>query len=220
MALKTHSTAVTLLAFAIFGSAFASANQTSQRFEADVSQAQDITIDIPAGQVLVVGATGNKLLAEVKATCKQDKPIDRTNCQAVLNDLGWSNKMGKGAQLSLVPAKITRYDDIQIDIKISVPNDKPLNIIQAAGDLSIDGTSACVNASLNAGQLSLKLKESQVAAAELHAKVGDVKLTDTKGQTRSGERSLLVGADLSHKGSGSCPIKAEVMAGEVHLTLY
>lgn len=220
MALKTHFTAVTLLAFAISGSAFANANQASQRFEADVSQAQDITIDIPAGQVLVVGATGSKLLAEVKATCKQDKQIDRPNCQAVLNDLGWSNKMGKGAQLSLVPAKITRYDDIQIDIKISVPNDKPLNIIQAVGELSIEGTSACVNANLNAGQLNLKLKESELGSAELHAKVGDAKLTDVRGQTRSGERSLLVGADLSHKGKGSCSAKADVMAGEVHLTLY
>lgn len=215
MALKTHFTAVTLLAFAASGSAFANDNQTSQRFEADVSQAQYISIDIPAGQVLVVGATGNKLLAEVKASCKQGR-----DCQAVLSDLGWSNKMGKGAQLSLVPAKITRYDDIQIDIKISVPNDKPLNIIQAAGDLNIEGTSACVNASLNAGQLSLKLKESKVATAELHAKVGDAKLTDSRGQTGAGERSLLVGADLNHKGSGSCPVKAEVMAGEVHLTLY
>ncbi|MFO1389287.1 hypothetical protein [Cellvibrio sp.] len=220
MALKTHLIAVTLLAFTISGTALANDNQNSKRFEADVSQAQDITIDIPAGQVLVVGATGNKLLAEVKASCKQDRKIDRANCESVLNDLGWSNKMGKGAALSLIPNKITRYNDIQIDIKISVPNDKPLNIIQAAGELSIEGTSACLNANLNAGQLNLKLKESELGSAELHAKVGDAKLTDVRGQTRSGERSLLVGANLSHKGNGSCSAKADVMAGEVHLTLY
>ncbi len=220
MARKKYFISLALLSMSLSGVALANDNQKSQRFEADVSQAQDITIDIPAGQVLVVGSAGSKLLAEVKASCKQDKKVDKANCETVLKDLGWSSKMGKGAALGLLPNKITRYDDIQIEIKISVPNDKPLNVIQAAGDLSIEGTSACVNASLNAGQLNVKLKESQLASAELHAKVGDVKLTDTQGKTRSGERSLLVGADLTHKASGSCPLKAEVLAGEVHLSLY
>jgi hypothetical protein len=221
MFIKKYLIAFGLPGFIFSGFAFADENQKTQRFEADVTQAQSINLEIPAGQVAVVGTAGSKLIAEVKASCKDVKRLDKDACQAVLNELDWSKKIGKNTEIGLVPEKITRYDNIQIEVRVSLPADKNVNVNLAAGDLSVEGTSACITASVNAGQLHLKLKESQLASAELHAKVGDATLTNLKGETRAGERSMLVGADLSwNKGTGACRAKAEVMAGAVHLTLY
>jgi len=221
MSIKNYCIALALLGFSVSGFTLASENQKVQRFEADVANAQHISLDVPAGQVMVVGTAGNKLVAEVKASCKDVKRTDKDSCEALLKELDWSKKIGKNTEIGLVPEKITRYDNIQIEVKVSLPADKKLNVNLAAGDLNLDGTNACIEASVNAGQLNLKLKESQLASAELHAKVGEAKLTNTKGETRSGERSMLVGANLTwDKGTGACHAKADVMAGEVHLTLY
>ncbi|HSX52360.1 MAG TPA: hypothetical protein VLF09_15450, partial [Cellvibrio sp.] len=74
-------------------------------------------------------------------------------------------------------------------------------------------------AEVSAGQINIDLKESQLATAELSAKVGDVKLNTAKDGDVSGARSLLVGAHLEWQGTGSCHTKAKVLAGEAKLAL-
>lgn len=210
----------TLSLLAVFSSAIvlAGEGERSITLQEDVTQAELIKLNVPAGEVEIVGTTGNSLTAVVTAICQKE---NQENCYQLLKELRWSKTTGKTAELALTPSGITRYDHVSLKIKIGVPQDKNLDINLSAGELRIENTSACINASLNAGQLNLKLKESQLASAELHAKVGDVKLTNPNGETRAGERSMLVGAGLNwSKGTGACRAKAEVMAGEVHLTLY
>lgn len=210
-----------LLAFALLCStsvAMASESEFSKRIELDVSSAQELNVSIPAGKVKLVGTSGNMLVTEAKVRCKSPS-VEK--CQSFLKEMEWSKKIGAKTNLSLLPTSVTDYDAVNIDIKISVPSNRPLNVELTAGELSIENTSACVNANLKAGQLNLKLSEAQLAAAYLHAQVGDVKVTNVRGDTQKGERSLLVGAKLSfEEGKGSCRANAEVMAGEVHLTLY
>ncbi len=86
--------------------------------------------------------------------------------------------------------------------------------------LNFNGTSTCLTANVNAGEINIKLKETQLASAELNAKVGDVKLITANGETIEGSRSLLVGASLEwNKGTGTCHTKASVLAGEAQLVL-
>ena len=194
-------------------------DQNKQTLQLDVSNAQSISLDIPAGKLVVQGVKGSKLQAEVKATCKDKKAEDPAACQALLNALNWSKKVDKNAEIALMPTKITDYEDITVEVKITVPENKPLNVKLAAGELQINGTSACLTAEVNAGNLVINLKEAQLASALLKSKVGDVSLTTTTGEKISGDRAMLVGADLNWKGKGSCHLKANLLAGEAQLIL-
>jgi hypothetical protein len=156
----------------------------------------------------------------VKASCQQEK---RDKCLELLKELGWSKKTGNVTEFGLSPSGITRYDHVTIKVKFGVPKDKKLEVNLSAGELRIAETSACLTADVNAGEINIKLKESQLASAELSAKVGDVKLVTAKGDRIEGERSLLVGASLDWKGAGTnigaCHTKASVLAGEAQLVL-
>lgn len=196
--------------------AFAADNERSLVLEADVSHAELVKIDIPAGEVQAVGTTGNNLTAQITASC-QKKNLE--SCRRLLKDLAWTKKTGDNLELGLSPSGITHYDDVTVKIKVGVPKDKRLEVHLSAGELHINNTSACLIASVNAGEVNITLNKSQLASAELNAKVGDVKLVTAQG-SYEGERSLLVGASLKwDQGTGSCHTQASTLAGEVQLTL-
>jgi hypothetical protein len=210
---------VILLLLASSLAASASDNQKKLTAQIDVASAQSISLDIPVGKLVVQGVKGNALEAEVTATCKDEKAEDKEACQALLNGLNWSKKVGKNTELALLPVKIVEYEDVTVEVKITLPENKPLNVKLAAGELHINGTSACLNAEVNAGDLSMNLKAAQVASALLKSKVGDVNLTTAAGEKISGERAMLVGAELAWKGKGSCHLKANLLAGEARVIL-
>lgn len=197
--------------------AFATEGERTITLQDDVSKAELIRLNVPAGDVEITGTTGNSLTAVVTAVCQQE---NQKNCYQVLKELSWSKKTGSITEFGLTPAGITRYDHVTIKVKLGVPKDKKLEVNLSAGELRIEGTSGCLTANVNAGEIKINLKESQLASAELHAKVGDVKLITPKDETIEGDRSLLVGASLEwKKGTGTCRIKASVLAGEAQLVL-
>ncbi len=203
---------------AVFSSATALASEGERNItlQEDVSTANLIKLNVPVGEVIVSGTTGNNLTAVATISCQKEK---RENCYQLLKELSWSKTTGNTAEFSLAPGGITRYDHVSIKIKFGVPQDKKLDINLSAGELRIDNTSACLNAEVNAGEINIKLKEDQLDSAKLTAKVGDVKLVTARGDAIEGERSMLVGASLDWKGTGTCQTKASVLAGEVHLEL-
>lgn len=197
--------------------AFAANGERTVTLQEDVSQAELIKLNVPAGDVEITGTTGNSLTAVVTAVCQPEK---QKNCNQLLKDLDWSKNNGNVAEVGLSPSGITRYDDVTLKVKFSVPKDKKLEVNLSAGELRVQGTSACLVAEVNAGDIKLNLHESQLGSVELNAKVGDVKFITAKGNTIEGERSMLVGAHLNwSKGAGSCHTKASVLAGEVQLTI-
>jgi len=196
---------------------FATDGERHISLKQDVATAELIRISVPAGDVEVVGITGTNLTAEVTAVCQEE---DRPACHQLLKELDWARKTGSTSELSLTPASITSFNHVTLKIKVGVPQDKKLEVNLSAGELNISGTSACLVAEVNAGEININLKESQLASADLSAKVGDVKLTTSKGGTIAGERSLLVGARLDWaKGTGSCHTQAKVLTGEANLML-
>lgn len=196
---------------------FAADDERSITFQDDVSSLDVIKLNIPVGDVSISGTTGNNLTAVVTGSCKKD---NREDCYKVLKELNWSKKTGGITEFALKPSGITNYNNMNMKVKLSVPNDKKLEIDVSAGELRIDGTSACLTATVNAGEIKINLKESQLASAELDAKVGDVKLISAQNHVTEGDRSLLVGASLEwNKGTGACHTKASILAGEAQLVL-
>ncbi len=197
--------------------AFATEGERHISLQQDVASAEVIRVHVPAGDVDIVGITGTNLVAEVTAVCNDQ---ERQACLDLLKGLDWAKKTGSTAEFSLTPDSITDFNNVTIKVKIGVPQDKKLEASLSAGELSIQDTSACLSADINAGEIDISLQESQLASAVLNATVGDVKLTSAKGERTSGKRSLLVGANLEwQQGKGNCHVKASVMAGEVKLTL-
>lgn len=182
----------------------------------DVANAELIRLSVPAGEVDIVGIAGTNLVAEVTAICEDE---GREACLNLLKELGWAQKIGNTADFLLMPDGTSHFNNVKVKVKIGVPQDKPLQVKLSAGELSIADTSACLTAEVSAGQINIDLKESQLATAELSAKVGDVKLNTAKDGDVSGARSLLVGAHLEWQGTGSCHTKAKVLAGEAKLAL-
>lgn len=182
----------------------------------DVANAELIRLSVPAGEVDIVGISGTNLVAEVTAVCEDE---ERKACLNLLKELGWAQKIGSTADFLLMPDGTSHFNNVKVKVKIGVPQDKPLQVNLSAGELSITDTSACLTAEVSAGQINIDLKESQLATAELSAKVGDVKLNTAKDGDVSGARSLLVGAHLEWQGTGSCHTKAKVLAGEAKLAL-
>lgn len=206
-----------ILAMAFSSVAFATEGERTVTLQENVSAAELIRLNVPAGDVEVIGTTGDSLTAVVTGVCQQE---NRENCNQLLKELGWSKKTGSVTELGLSPSGITRYDNITIKVKLGVPKDKKLDVNLNAGELRIEGTSACLNADVNAGEVRIKLKESQLSSFELNAKVGDVKLVSAKGEAIEGDRSMLVGAHMEwSKGTGACHTKASVLAGEAQLIL-
>lgn len=182
----------------------------------DVANAELIRLSVPAGEVDIVGIAGTNLVAEVTAICEDE---ERKACLNLLKELGWAQKIGSTADFLLMPDGTSHFNNVKVKVKIGVPQDKPLQVKLSAGELSIADTSACLTAEVSAGQINIDLKESQLATAELSAKVGDVKLNTAKDGDVSGARSLLVGGHLEWQGTGSCHTKAKVLAGEAKLAL-
>ncbi len=211
--------AIALSAIAFFSSSFASAveGEKTVTLQENVAQAELIRLNIPAGDVEIMGTTGDSVTAVVTAVCQQG---NYERCYQLVKEMAWSKKTGTVTELGLSPSSITRYDNITIKVKLGVPRDKKLDVNVSAGELRIEGTSACLNAEVNAGEAHIKLRESQLASFELNAKVGDVKLVSSKGETIEGERSMLVGAHMEwSKGTGACHANVSVLAGEAQLIL-
>ena len=201
-----------------FTPVFASAGDGERTItlQEDVTKTELIRLNVPAGDVEIVGATGNSLTAVATAACQKE---DQESCQQVLKEFGWSKKIGKFTQLDLSPSGVTRYENMSIKVKLGVPSDKKLEVNLSAGELRIDGTNACLIAEVNAGDINITLRESQVASIELTAKVGDARLVTSKGAIE-GDRSMLVGSSLVWgKGTGTCHTKANVLAGAAKVTL-
>jgi len=208
-----------LLLLGMFCSAVVSATEGERQlsFEQDVAAAELVRLSVPAGEMEVVGIAGDKVIAEATAVCEN---ADADACHRLLNALEWVKKDGSIAELSLSPGGVSEYNQIKVKVKIGVPKDKNLEVNLGAGELSISDTSACLIAELNAGQINLSLDQRQLASASLSAMVGDAKLVTAKGETTSGQRSALVGAQLDwNSGSGHCHTQAKVLAGEAQLTL-
>ena len=206
------------LATALNASAALAANgEKTITLQEDVAQVELIKLSLPAGDVEITGASGKSITAVVTAVCQQ---AQQANCVQLLKELEWSKKTGSVTEIGLSPSSITRYDNVTIKVKFSIPKDKKLDVNLSAGELKLNETSACLTADVNAGDIRINLHQNQLASAELNAKVGDVKITTEKGEVMEGERSLLVGAHLDwNKGTGTCHTKANVLAGEIQLTI-
>ncbi len=216
---RTRIICGTLALAAMFTSATCIAQDGEKRItlQENSGKAETIKLIIPAGKMLVSGTTGSTVTAELTASCQPKK--DKEKCAKLLKELAWAQKLGPVAEFGLSPSDISEYNDMNIQVKFSVPKDKKLNVSLSAGDLRIEGTSACLDAEVHAGQIQINLKEAQLASAELVSRVGDVHMITSKGRV-DGNRSLLVGANLEwNKGAGACHTEASVLAGEVQLKL-
>lgn len=198
--------------------AFAESSGKKTEIEVDVSAVDAVVLNIPVGKLKVSGTTGQAIKAEVVVTCS--KPGGAGCDNRAFEEIGWSSKLEEDlAQLALTPEGADEYNDFSVIVNVDVPKDKMLTINFDYGDLDLQGTNACLDVNVKAGNVRLGLKEKPLASANLKATFGDVSLTSSTG-TIHGKRSKIVGAKLEwSKGEGICHVDAEVLTGNIELTL-
>ncbi len=67
--------------------AFATEGERNITLQEDVSTANLIKLNVPVGEVIVSGSTGNNLTAVATISCQKEK---RENCYQLLKELSWS----------------------------------------------------------------------------------------------------------------------------------
>lgn len=187
--------------------------------EVDVSTVGTVVLDVPAGQLNISGTTGQTIKAEVVVTCSKDNGAECN--KRVLEEIVWSIELeGDLARLRLIPEEADQYNDISIVASVGVPQDKMLTVNLDYGDLDLQGTNACLDVNVKAGNVKLGLQEKPLASANLKATFGDVSLTTSTGTVTRGKRSKIVGAKLEwRRDNGICHVDAKVRAGNIELNL-
>lgn len=215
---KNIGGAVTVIALWCSAAAFGEPPERKTVVELDVSTADVVVVHVPAGQLNISGTTGQTINAEAVISCGKSKNGECNNRS--FGKIQWSSKLKENhAQLDLTPSGANQYDDISIVVNVGIPRDKTLTVNLDYGDLRLNGTSACLDANVKAGNLQLSLEEQFLASANLKAAIGDVKLTTTAG-TLPGRRSKIVGAKLEwDEGKGTCHLHAKVRAGNIDVNL-
>ncbi len=209
------SSSLSLITLCCSAVVFAQDSERIITLQENVAQTKLIKLKVPMGEVLVSGVTGDTVTASIKAKCTTP---DEGLCHQLLKELAWTKKTGKTLKLGV--KQMTNHEDVIIQVKLSVPNDKKLDLSLRIGELGIDGTSACLSADVNVGTIKITLQESQLASAKLSAQIGEVKLATATGSTIEGHQSLLVGSKLKwNQGTGTCHTKASALVGEVELRL-
>lgn len=197
---------------------FAEPARKKTAVELDVSTADAVIIHVPAGELNISGTTGQTMSAEAVISCDKFKDGECKN--SIFEEIRWSSKLEGGlAQLDLTPSRATQYDDISIVVNVGIPEDKTLTVNLDYGDLGLQGTNACLDVNVKAGNVELGLQEKSLASASLKATIGDVSLTTQEGRI-PGRRLKIIGAKLEwDEGKGACHLHAKVRAGNVEVNL-
>ncbi|MDX1570403.1 MAG: hypothetical protein R3200_07950 [Xanthomonadales bacterium] len=176
-----------------------------------------VHIRIPAGEVEITNSSDSVLSASLTIRCDDLSG----SCAGNLSDVDFVYEDipgGGGVRLSLSEDRARRYRQSSVEVKIAVPEGRPLTIDLTAGDLDI-AVSNCLTADVEAGDVDLLMPPSSVKSIHLDAGVGDARLT-AAGFDIAPQRSMLVGAEVHWtEGGGSCDIKVDLQAGDIRAEL-
>lgn len=171
---------------------------------------EPIEVRISAGEVRIVESEDTDFHAELSVFC----PAPGSHCAQKLNDLDWQvESTRRGKVVSLQPHGAFAARNADVFITVALPAGINTHIDMKAGELTAS-VNSCLTVDMEAGDLRITVPESLLRSASLDVGVGDAAIR-SRGKTRSGRRSLLVGAESSwDQGSGSCDMKVDLQVGD------
>jgi hypothetical protein len=203
-------------AIALLGTLPLSADETvrtlNQRYSVD--GAKSLALDIPVGEVVIVGGDASQVTIDVELECDSDKG----SCAELAKKVRLVGGK-KGDRLSIQLDEWPRGNarGLEADIKVSMPRGLALQTDLGVGELQISGVEQDVNADVGVGEVKVTMPESAVRSVNLDSGVGDATLRTSEKKING---SGMVGKALKwNKGSGSADVRVDCGVGEIGVSL-
>jgi hypothetical protein len=177
--------------------------QRSHRF--DTTGIEHLHIEHRAGELILEPAPGNQIEVELRIEPMGDREVE-------VADLDLTSSV-RGDRLTLSFGE----EDVHSRMVVRVPRLRQLTIDAGAGEVQGTLPSMETEVQLRAGTVDLGLDRSSTGRVDLRARVGDTAVHGARNVETS--RALVVGSTSSATGDGSHRVKANVLAGEVSVSL-
>lgn len=175
-----------------------------------------VGVAVPAGDIDIVGVSGDTLSAEMHIRC----PDLEGRCASRLAEAAFEvSTSEEGVTLSIAPDEMSSFRQARVDVTVQVPRSRLLYLELGAGDVKIEGMRNCVRGTMFAGDLGMVLPLEVVRSVRLDTDVGDASI-GLPGERREGRRSWLVGAVAEWEGGpGECDVEMHLRFGDLSLEL-
>lgn len=176
-----------------------------------------LRLDLPVGEVDVIGTDGDVLRARMQIECKPNKRRCAKRAErAVLA----TESDGDTLTLAATPEGMNAYKGAQVRITVEVPRSDTLEVEFGAGELEVRDVDACVSIRMFAGEAQLHLAGERIGDISLKTGMGESALY-VNSDAIDGKRPLLVGSKVVHAlGNGDCSLAARLRFGELTAHLH
>lgn len=176
-----------------------------------------LRLDLPVGEVQVVGTDGDELRARMQIECKSSK--GRCAKRAGRASLT-SESDGAYLTLAATPEGMNAYKGSNVRITVEVPRSDTLEVEFGAGELEVRDVDACLSIRMFAGEADLYLADDRIDEINLKTGMGESALY-VDDNAIDGKRPLLVGSKVVHAlGNGDCSLAARLRFGELTAHLH
>ena len=202
MRLTSAGSLIVILAAA---SSTAAADEVRRSHRFDTTGIERLHIDHRAGELILEPAAGDRIEVELRIESQEGREVE-------VADLDLTSSV-RGDRLTLRFGE----DDVHSYMLVRVPRLKQLTIDAGAGEVQGTLPSMETEVQLRAGTVDLGLDRSSTGRVDLRARMGDTAVHGARNAETS--RALLVGSTSSAAGEGSHRVKANVLVGEVNVSL-
>ena len=184
----------------------------NQRYAVD--SAQSLSLDVPVGEVVVVGGDGDQVTVEVKLECDSAKG----RCAEMAKEVRLTGgKKGNRLRVELDEWPNVNSRGLEAHVRVSMPRGLTLQTDLGVGELRISGVERDVNADVGVGEVSVTMPESAVRSVNLDSGVGEATLRTSEKKIRG---SGMVGKELKWtKGTGAADVRVDCGVGEIGVSL-
>ena len=191
------------------------------RSEAAAYPSQDarlVSIEIPIGELRVVGTAGDTVEARLRVTCDRDTRRCREDAARVHLR---QRRTGATLEIEVIGLNSGRRSASSPTphVEVRLPRHLALRAELGVGEVDVRGVEGDVEVEVGVGEARVHVRESAVAEVSLDVGVGDAELVPRPGGTRT-SRFLFLGNEIDwREGSGSAMVAVEVGVGEANVRL-
>jgi len=184
---------------------------------APVEPGQAVSVIFGVGELDVEAQPVREVRAVVEVRCR---PRREARCDKAKKRLRVEPRQtAEGLEVRLTGMNKYLLRRLEIDAKIIVPYDSPLDVRAGIGDVEIRGGSERLTVRMGIGDLRVRAPEKDVKSVRVRTRIGDAGLRNGEGH-RAGSRRTLIGAGLRWSGGdGTEPIDVWLRIGDAQVIL-
>lgn len=180
----------------------------------DAAEITDLSVEFPAGDLVIRGDDGSTIRAALTARCSHGGK----RCAELAEKLRLVSQT-HGRQRSLKLEGLTKIDreGLSVRLELTVPSRVALEVDMGAGAAQVHDLRGDVHVELGAGDVTMRLAEADVRSVRLQVGVGDAVLERPGRRSRS---SGLFGRSVKWSdGRGASRVVADLGVGDIEVKL-